>query len=165
MPVAMALVGRSSDLTGRTELWAWVVQMILKHPLLGYGFSGFWEGASPESEMVHSHVGWTARYSHNGYLEVALSLGLLGLVLLFMFMVKGIRRAVIAAEHKKSIQDLWPLAFLVFVLVRNMGECTMMWQNDLEWAICIATIVAADPRFKRESYEGDDMLDLSVPAT
>jgi len=45
-------LGRSSDLTGRTELWSAVTDAMLERPVLGYGFSGFWKGASSGSEIV-----------------------------------------------------------------------------------------------------------------
>ena len=36
-------------LTGRTELWATVIEMIREHPWFGYGYSGFWLGWDGES--------------------------------------------------------------------------------------------------------------------
>jgi hypothetical protein len=50
------------------------------------------------------------------------------------------------AEHKKEKEDLWPLAFLVFFIVHNFAECTIVWQNCLEWALCVATVMASDPQ-------------------
>jgi exopolysaccharide production protein ExoQ len=141
-----AALGRSSDLTGRIDLWHWVGIMIRKRPLIGYGFSGFWRGASDQSTVVGSHIGWSPVYSHNGYLEILLSLGLSGLLLFLWFAVTGMRRALIRAQVGRSVQDVWPLAFLTFFLIHNLGECTILWQNSLEWAIAVATVVGSDPR-------------------
>jgi exopolysaccharide production protein ExoQ len=141
-------LGRSADLSGRGDLWQWVVVMILKRPLLGYGFSGFWKGASGESAVVENRVGWSPVYAHNGYLEIALSLGLVGFLLFLWFAWTGLQRAVRRAKEAESIEDLWPLAFLIFFLIHNLGECTILWQNSLEWALCVATVTAADPRLR-----------------
>jgi len=138
-------LGRSSDITGRTELWHWVVQMIFRRPWLGYGFSGFWGGGSPEYALIVRMIGWTPMYSHDGYLEIMLSLGLAGLLLFAWFMVTGLRRALYQAETGESLSDLWPLAFLVYFLIHNLGECTIMWQNCLEWALCVAVVIGSDP--------------------
>lgn len=146
------LFGRSSDITGRTELWSWVVKMILSRPWLGFGFSGFWKGGSSESTFLEKAIGWSPMYSHNGYLEILLSLGLAGLVLFLWFVLGGLRRAVRQAETAESPVDLWPLAFLVYFLFHNFGECTILWQNSLEWAMCISVVVGADPRL-RAPYE------------
>jgi exopolysaccharide production protein ExoQ len=138
-------MGRSSDLTGRTELWGSVASIILERPVLGYGFSGFWEGASSEAAAVENNIGWSPSYSHNGYLEVTLSLGFVGLFLSLWILCTGLRRALLHAENPKSISDQWPLAFLVFFTIHNLAECTILWQNCLEWSLCVTTIMAADP--------------------
>jgi exopolysaccharide production protein ExoQ len=160
MDSVMPLLGRSGDLTGRTELWSYLGSVILKQPFLGYGYSGFWEGASVESEIIYKHIGWKAMYSHNGYLEMVLSLGLCGLLLILWFVGIGMKRAFAVAENKESIQDLWPLAFLVFFLIHNLAECTMMWQNKLEWSLCIATVIGSDPRVQLALAEGPDQVNL-----
>ncbi len=160
MDSVVPLLGRSGDLTGRTELWSFLVPVILKQPFLGYGYSGFWEGASIESEIIYKHIGWKAMYSHNGYLEIVLSLGLCGLLLILLFVGTGIKRALVVAENKESIQDLWPLAFLVFFLIHNLAECTIMWQNKLEWALCIATVIGSDPRVQLALADGPDQVNF-----
>ncbi len=140
------ILGRSADLSGRVELWHWVGTMILNRPMLGYGFSGFWKGASDYSDVIETRIGWSPEYAHNGYLEITLSLGAVGLFLFLWSAGTGLRRAIGLAKSAESVQDLWPLAFLIFFLLHNLGECTILWQNSLEWAICVATIVGADPR-------------------
>jgi O-antigen ligase len=139
------LMGRSKDLTGRTDLWRSVGGMILARPLLGYGFSGFWEGASIESYAIENYVGWSPTYSHNGYLEILLNLGLVGTALFLIFLWRGLVNAYAEAENKVEKEDLWPLAFLVFFVVHNFAECTIIWQNCLEWALCISTVLSCHP--------------------
>jgi hypothetical protein len=77
-----------------------------------------------------------------------LSLGIVGLLLFLWFAATGLRRAIFHAKRAESIQDLWPLAFLIYFLIHNLGECTILWQNSLEWAICVATVAGADPRLQ-----------------
>jgi O-antigen ligase len=158
------ILGRSADLSGRVELWHWVGVMILNRPMLGYGFSGFWKGASDYSDVIETRIGWSPEYAHNGYLEVALSLGVVGLFLFLWSAGTGLRRAVELAKTAESTQDLWPLAFLIFFLLHNLGECTILWQNSLEWAICVATIVGADPRLhpRMEAAPSDDEVVLNA---
>jgi len=151
-PITTAL-GRSSDITGRTELWQWVATMILRHPWLGYGFSGFWRGGSSEYAYVERVIGWSPVYSHDGYLEILLSLGVVGFLLFVWLIGTGLTRAVKHARRGRSIYDLWPLAFLIYFLIHNLGESTILWQNCLEWALCIAAIVATDPRLHGSAEE------------
>jgi exopolysaccharide production protein ExoQ len=158
------MLGRSSDLTGRTDLWKSVGEMILAHPLLGFGISGFWGGASTESYAVESYIGWSPTYSHNGYLEILLSLGMVGMGLFLIFLWTGLHRALRLAEHKISKQDLWPLAFFVFFIIHNLAECSIVWQNCLEWSLCIATVIGADQDTRaifQEREESSSMADHS----
>ena len=138
-----AVLGRSSDLTGRTEIWALVTSCIPERPVLGFGYSGFWHGASPESLAIDHALGLQVMYSHNGYLEVLLNLGAVGFLLMLAFLGTGMKRAVDHAERDQSSLNLWPLAFLSFSLLRNLGEASILCQ-DLEWALCVAAIVGAD---------------------
>jgi O-antigen ligase len=144
---AMQVLGRSSDLTGRTDLWHWVIIMIMKRPWLGYGYSSFWRGGSDESDVIEAHIGWSPIYAHNGYLELTLSVGLIGLAIFLFVIAQGLWRAVIRAKNARELQDLWPLAFLVFFVLHNFGECTILLQNNFEWALCIAVIIRSHPAY------------------
>jgi exopolysaccharide production protein ExoQ len=138
------VVGRSSNLTGRTEIWSAVVAVIPQRPILGYGYSGFWLGASPESLAInHVMRGWVM-YSHNGYLEMQLNLGLVGLLLTFAFLGIAMKRALSFAEQRQDGAGIWPLAFLFYFILHNLGECTILIQ-DIEWAICVSCIAGTDP--------------------
>lgn len=152
----MGLLGRSSDLTGRTELWSTVFESILVKPLLGFGFSGFWKGASSSSDNVQGQIGWAPTYSHNGYLEITLSLGLVGLLLVIWLLVTLFKRSWRQAEEGDSALDSWPLAVFFFVVIHNITECTIAWQNCLEWSVCVATVIGCDPRWGAVLAEDDE---------
>ena len=140
------LLGRSADLTGRTELWTFTLNMIATHPLLGFGLSGFWMGASQDSLNVQTQLGWRPIYSHNGYLEILLSLGLVGLLLFLVVIGTGLKRFLSRARANESIQDMWPIAFFTFFLVHNLAECTILLQNCLEWSLCISAVISSDAK-------------------
>lgn len=139
----VGLVGRSSNLTGRTEIWSLVIAFIQQRPILGYGYSGFWLGASPESFVVNRVIGGPVMYSHNGYLETLLNLGVIGFLLTLIFIGTGIKRALCLSGQRLSGTSLWPLAFLVYVILHNIGECTLVMQS-LEWALCVSCVAGTD---------------------
>ena len=63
-------VSRDATLTGRTDIWAGLLPDVTQHPLFGYGFGSFWTAA-----RIYQHdIG----EAHNGYLEVCLGLGFVG---------------------------------------------------------------------------------------
>ncbi|HEY2548621.1 MAG TPA: O-antigen ligase family protein [Candidatus Acidoferrum sp.] len=150
-------LGRSSDLTGRTEIWSRVISYIPERPVLGYGYSGFWNGASSESISVDRAMGTMIMYSHNGYLEILLNLGAVGFLFTLIFLGTGIKRAYYCSERNRSRVYLWPLAFLFFFMLHNVGECTILFQ-DLEWAICVAVVVSTDPALFAAEVEQEEEL-------
>jgi exopolysaccharide production protein ExoQ len=64
-------LGRDDTLTGRTDVWTAVVPAAMQRPLFGYGFGSFWTTARREFYDI-SH-------GHNGYLDIVLDLGIVGL--------------------------------------------------------------------------------------
>lgn len=64
--------------TGRTELWKYSGEMILKQPWIGYGYESFW-GTPVVSEMKSFDQDWDISgivHGHNGYLDIAVMMGL-----------------------------------------------------------------------------------------
>lgn len=158
----LGLVGRSSDITGRTELWSGVADSIAQKPILGYGFSGFWRGAVAGSDALQGQIQWAPIYSHNGYLEVALSLGLVGLSFAILLLAIGFKRAWAGCRMGNSPLDCWPMALLMFIAIHNLTECSIAWQNCLEWSVCIATVVACDPEV-RTMFEPSAEVEEGLP--
>ena len=150
-----ALVGRTPELTGRTEIWRWVIAFIQERPILGYGYAGFWtESASAALQRaIGSHM-----YSHNGYLDTILTIGALGLSLAVVFVGKGLKRAFDWSIQRESHTILWPLALLSFFLLYNLGECTI-FQPDLQWSLCVAAVAGSDlVLFAPEAVSEDESL-------
>jgi len=77
-------VGRDSSLSGRTEIWR-IVLSEHTNPLLGAGYESFWLG--PRLERIWAGGMGQLNESHNGYLEVYLNLGYVGLFLLLLFVI------------------------------------------------------------------------------
>jgi exopolysaccharide production protein ExoQ len=78
--VILFLLGRDSTLTGRTDEWAILVPLVLKHLWLGYGYQAFWTGTG-DSLSAMSRVGGAMRGADSGYLDTMLQFGLAGMVL------------------------------------------------------------------------------------
>jgi exopolysaccharide production protein ExoQ len=152
-------LGRSSNLTGRTEIWGLVLSFIQERPIVGYGYSGFWLGASPESLEVNRVMRGWVMYSHNGYLEMLLNLGVVGLLLMLTLLGIGMKRALSFSEQRQDGTEIWPLAFLSYFILHNVAECSILLQ-DVEWAICVACIAGADPMLLSYNVQQEDEFSL-----
>jgi O-antigen ligase len=136
-------LGRSSNFSGRTQIWSLVLSYFSQRPVLGYGQSGFWYGASKGSFAVDQAMGVRIMYSHEGYLETLLNLGAIGFLFTLVFLGTGMKRAYSYSKRDRSSVNLWPLAFFFFFLLYNLGECTILIQ-DLQWAFCVSVVVGTD---------------------
>ena len=85
--IVAQMVGRDPTLTGRTEIWKNLLSMHTD-PLLGTGYESFWLGE--RLDWVWQRCGDITE-AHNGYLDIYLNLGLIGLSLLVAFLISGYR--------------------------------------------------------------------------
>ena len=131
-------LGRTSSLTGRIPLWQFVISDIGDKPILGYGFSAFWD--SWEGQRVSDAVAWDVAvpHAHNGFLEMWLGIGLIGLALVIISLARNFLFAVRAARAHREIDQAWPLLLLAFTLLYNLTESSLLGINSILWIAFIA---------------------------
>lgn len=134
-------LGRKSDLTGRTEIWQIVIPLA-PNPIGGAGFETFWAG--PRVARIFSLIGGLVRTNeaHNGYIEVYLNLGLLGVGLIALILGHGYRRAVAVFHRDPALGGLL-VAYVVTAVTYNITEAGFRMLS-LEWFFLLLTIVAAN---------------------
>ena len=99
------MLDRDPSLTGRTELWTYVWEAISERPLLGWGYSAFWTPDSRNVAYIQHAIHWPAPNSHNGYLEIALGTGIVGIAGLVTTVLWAARRVVTLAVQEKRCLD------------------------------------------------------------
>lgn len=138
----LGAAGRDFTFTGRTELWAFLLQMIQKHPLFGYGYSAFWLGWKGESARVWSLFAWQPTYAHNGYLQLGLDLGFLGLSVFVLGFLIYFARALTWARANQTVEGMFPLAYLTFLLPYNVTDSIILQQNNIFWVLYVSTVIS-----------------------
>jgi exopolysaccharide production protein ExoQ len=130
-------VGRNPSLTDRTFLWRVLLNM-KTNPLIGTGYESFWLG--PRLELVWKQFGGGINEAHNGYLEVYLNLGLIGLLLIGGFLIASYR---IICRRLRPFSDLASLSMALWaaLVFYNMTEASfkihLMWVTFLLGAIAV----------------------------
>ena len=76
-----------SSFTGRVDIWAFALQSLQPKLMTGYGFAAFWGSSAIQSLPEGKEWAGFASHSHNGYLDIALGMGLPGLALLIAVLV------------------------------------------------------------------------------
>lgn len=133
---ALDSLGKDLTLTGRVPLWTLLLEKLSKRPFLGYGYSGFWP--SDEGSEVSSQFIW-AGHAHNGFLEVALNLGLLGLLVLVINLSGNYLRAISYARFEDSIEALWPLQVMLIVVLANLTLGSIFLSPSYLWMLYVST--------------------------
>jgi exopolysaccharide production protein ExoQ len=137
-----AAVGRDATLSGRIDIWSALFPKIMDHPWLGYGYSSFWLGLeSQPSSDLWSILHWHVPHSHNGFLDLVVELGVVGLGIFLAGFVMSIRRGLLWARIERSAIGLWPLVFLSFTFLFNLTEGSILRQDNLLWVLYVATSV------------------------
>jgi len=117
-------IGRSSDLTGRAEVWRAVKMAIHDRPLTGYGY-GFWTMPSVMKNDIWEIAGWEVPHSHNTWLDAWLQLGLVGVFLTGLVWWTAVWRATWFSLVRNVPGTLFFLSILLGCLSRTMAETVM----------------------------------------
>ena len=152
-PTWLALVGRDVTLTRRTEIWALLVRPLAEHPWLGHGAGAFWHVAAASRDVARS-LHFDPFLAHNGFLDLALELGVVGLATFCVPFALALARAARLALEQPGAGALWPLAFLAWCFTSNLSESGFMLSGPLGWAVFIATAATLAARSAARSRPG-----------
>lgn len=136
-------LGRNSTLSGRTDIWAALIPAAT-NPVFGAGFDSFW--TSPNAlEFQRNLLNWyhasDINEAHNGYIELYLNLGWVGLGLISLVLISGYRSAVAAFRVDPSVGGLM-LAYIVAGSVYSLAEAGFRTLNPM-WIFLLLAIVSA----------------------
>ena len=133
----LAGLGKDPTLTGRIPMWGVMIHFIQERPFLGYGRAAFFSGASPYPKVVGSAISrvFIPPHAHNGFIELALEIGLIGLGLFLLSLGLAYFRAITRAFTARNCGDLWPLVFLTFLIFNNTTETLLLRFSHIYWVL------------------------------
>lgn len=131
-------IGKDATLTGRADMWPYIIEMIEKHPWLGYGYNGFWGDANAPAAYVWSAAKWMPPNSHNGFLDLWLELGLLGVIVFAIGFGQTLLRTLVWVRTNKSRESLWFLLYLTNLGLSNLSESSLLNRNDMFWLLYVS---------------------------
>jgi exopolysaccharide production protein ExoQ len=132
-------LGRKTDLTGRTEIWNALIPMA-PNAAIGAGFESFWLG--PRLTKVRDAFrGNPLNEAHNGYLEVYLNLGWVGVALIAWILISGYVRAASTFRRDPPFGSLL-LAFVATSALYSVAEAGFRLLSPV-WIFLLFAVVAA----------------------
>ena len=146
------VLGKSPDMTHRSDIWRKVLSLISQRPLEGWGFTGVWApGTRPLDKLVVIN-GETYYQAHNAYLDMWLQLGAVGLILLVILLVRTFIKTWRLGVHHSNPLYLWPMLILVTQLVRGVTESRLLIQSAMFMLILFA-VKSYDPESSLEENQ------------
>src|SRR5262249_35421926 len=126
---AIQTMGRDSSLTGRKDIWPRVIALV-DNPVIGTGFESFWLG---DRLRVMQEYQLALNEAHNGYLEVWICLGWIGVLILGVLIVKGYRN-ITALYYRDPTAGSFRMAIFLTVIVSSFTEAALR-SNSLSWVV------------------------------
>jgi exopolysaccharide production protein ExoQ len=115
------------ELTGRMPIWNELMHYVNQRPLTGYGYESFWTAENIED--LSDALGWRFRQAHCGYIDMVLSVGLVGGTCALLIVITGIHKAAARFRQKNQICCGLALGMLAFGLVDLLLESGMAGEN------------------------------------
>jgi exopolysaccharide production protein ExoQ len=128
----LKLLGKDPTLTGRTEVWPYVIETIGEKPLLGWGFCAFWSLLNPVAVQIHESIqakmGFTLFLpnAHNAILEFLLEIGFLGTSVFIFIWVRNFVMAVKSMNGSAGQFGLSSVLLLMGILVVGVSEDVLL---------------------------------------
>ena len=144
-------LGRNANLTGRTDIWKAVLSIRI-NPLLGAGFESFWMGS--RLERVWDLTAPGIQEAHNGYLELYLNLGWLGLAMLAGLIVTGYRNA-IALYRRDPQAGRLRVAFFAVGVIYSLTEAGFRMMSPA-WIAFLFAVTAVPHALRSKKQQGAD---------
>jgi len=121
--------------TGRSEIWEFALAAVAEKPVIGHGYAAFWDGAAEGKTVQGSEWAVTSAHSHNSYLDLALTIGLPGLLLVVLIFVWApLRNFHEAQAHNRSnaLAKLF-LTIWLFGLYFGVTETFLIERQNPVW--------------------------------
>jgi O-antigen ligase len=148
----LPLFGKDITLTGRTKIWSSVLLSIAKRPWLGYGHGAFWIGQG-EATNTYLAANWTVSYAHNGFLDVLLQLGFVGLAAVCFVFAKAVIDTAAVISRVTSRYSFWCVSILALTLTFNLDEGTFISEERIYWLLFLVVALGVHGPNRRHAQE------------
>jgi O-antigen ligase len=133
-------LGRNPNLTGRTDIWSAVIPLA-RNPFVGAGFESFWLSPRVHERLWVVFTGLPLNEAHNGYIEVYLELGWVGLGLIGLVLIDGYRRSVKAFRRAPGLGGLL-IAYVLTAMVYSVTEAGFRMTDPI-WIFFLLAVIEA----------------------
>jgi exopolysaccharide production protein ExoQ len=132
-------LGRDMTFTGRTDVWRELLN-VGTDPVFGTGFMSFWDDKSYRSKLPD----WVSSSAHNGYLEIYLAEGFVG-VFFLVLMLCGVGLRINRALSSGGNFAVVRFAVLATTLIANFSESNFACMTPIGFLFLLTAVGHAGP--------------------
>jgi exopolysaccharide production protein ExoQ len=141
------LAGRDQDtyqnFSGRIPLWTHCMEYVAVRPLTGYGFESFW--TADHISDISAREGWTVPIAHNGFIELLLGVGVIGLTL-YLYQLASTWR-LLRRTHEATCDP-----FVRFYLALFLFYFACMFAEAIAFDVGLPTFCLLSMLWSREQF-------------
>ncbi len=131
-------LGKDTTFSGRTIIWPKLIEMLSEDPFLGFGYGAFWENGTATRIETSFYFTWIVNHAHNGFLELLLDMGILGMILFIsvtIFMLKTLKT--VSKEPNTTFIVSLVLSYTIFTYLMNITQIFLNKQNSFYWCFFV----------------------------
>ena len=102
-------------------------------------------------------LGWNVPNSHNGFIDLWLDLGFVGFSMFFLLLWSLIVKLIFILRYKFNWVYVWPLALILYTIIINFTETSLIGQNSLGWLLFITVTLSVNRDFARLTKHGETL--------
>ena len=163
-----ALILRPTAFTGRGTIWAMLARYIHDNPWLGAGFGSFWDiGFASPVYQYGSGYQTVVTVGHNGYLDLIVTVGFPGMLLVAFAMLVWPLVRLLSAPAVRPQTGALICAVVVFGIGHNITESSMFARDALVGVFLVfaaafaelqTTVLRRAPRSGNKRSAGDELM-------
>ena len=149
----LKLLGKSAELTHRTDIWASVLKLANERPAAGWGWVGYWVPWVEPFKHLAKIGGVTYLQAHDAWIDIYFQLGIIGLIVFGLLVLTTLFRswimAIEAGPRRARLVELFPFLVMVALIVHSVAESRLLVE------ICFSLLVIAAIRTAQREPEPD----------
>jgi O-antigen ligase len=135
------LLNAGGEFQVRYRLWLSTLRAIDASPIEGWGWVGIWRGTIQPYAGINWSVGRQHASALNAYLDVALQVGIVGLLLFGALCAFALVRSWLLASNRRTVTYAWPALILVALVTTGLAESSPLVEGG--WILLVVCAVKA----------------------
>jgi O-antigen ligase len=128
--LVLKVLGKSAELTHRTQIWHWVLDYANQRPVAGWGWVGYWVPWVEPFKHLAVINGVTYLQAHDAWIDIFFQLGVIGLIVFGLLVVTTLVRswfmAIEAESRPARLVELFPFLVMIALIVHSIAESRLL---------------------------------------